>query len=149
MKYSLAKRGNPRYPERGQKVYASAQYHKVLSLDELLDYIVQHGSALKRGDFKSAIAHLAEAMAKKMAEGYKLDLDELGKFYPTLECKGADTYEDFSPDKNIKSVKVHWQPSSQFNGLRDEATFSEALNRRSERKVRAAGYRGDSIIELR
>ena len=30
MKYTLVMRGNPRYPERGKKAYASVQYEKVL-----------------------------------------------------------------------------------------------------------------------
>lgn len=148
MKYSLVKRGNPRYPERGKKVYASAQYHKVLSLDELIDYILLHGSALKRGEFKAAIAHLAEAMAEKIAEGYKIDLDELGKFYPTLECTGADSVEDFNPDKNITAINVNWSPSDEFADLRSKATFTKTLNRRTERKVRNAELGGDSVVEL-
>ena len=39
-------RGHPRYPERGKKAYACAQYEKTLSLDELLNHITLHGSAL-------------------------------------------------------------------------------------------------------
>ena len=59
MKYTLVLRGNPRYPERGKKVYACAQYEKRLSLDELLDYIVLHGSALRKGDYKAVISTIA------------------------------------------------------------------------------------------
>lgn len=149
MKYSLVKRGNPRYPERGQKVYASAQYHKVLSLDELITHITQHGSSIRRGEIKAVVSHLAEAMAEKMAEGYKVDLGELGKFYPTLDCEGADSYEDFSPDRHIRAIRVHWQPSEEFSHLRDEANFTEVINRRTERQLITAERRGDSTFEVK
>ncbi|MCI5917414.1 MAG: hypothetical protein MRZ57_08115, partial [Bacteroidales bacterium] len=75
MKYSLVMRGHPRYPERGKKAYACAQYEKTLSLNELLDYIMLHGSSFRRGDYKAVISTLAEAMADKMAEGYRIDLE--------------------------------------------------------------------------
>ena len=74
MKYTLVMRGHPRYPERGKKAYACAQYEKTLSIDELLDYISLHGSAFRKGDYKAVISTIAEAMAEKMAEGYKIDL---------------------------------------------------------------------------
>ena len=67
MKYTLVKRGHPRYPERDKKVYACAQYEKTLSIDELLDYITFHGSAFRKGDYKAVISTIAEAMAEKMA----------------------------------------------------------------------------------
>ena len=78
MKYTLVMRGHPRYPERGKKAYACAQYEKTLSIDELLDYITLHGSAFRKGDYKAVISTIAEAMAEKMAEGYKIDLAEMG-----------------------------------------------------------------------
>ena len=67
MKYTLVMRGNPRYPERGKKAYACAQYEKTLSVDELIDHIMLHGSSYRKGDYKSVISTLAAAMAELMA----------------------------------------------------------------------------------
>ena len=135
MKYTLVLRGNPRYPERGKKVYACAQYEKRLSLDELLDYIVLHGSALRKGDYKAVISTIAEAMADKMAEGYKIDLAEMGRFYPTLECEGASTITDFDPDKHIKAVHVNWEPGNDFKDMISRVDFREDLTRRRQREA--------------
>ena len=135
MKYTLVMRGNPRYPERGKKAYACAQYEKTLSLDELLDYIVLHGSAFRKGDYGAVISTLAEAMADKMAEGYKIDLAEMGQFYPTLECEGADTMADFNPDKHIKAVNVNWKPGNDFKNLKQRAAFREDLTRRMQKEA--------------
>ena len=64
MKYTLVMRGNPRYPERGKKAYACAQYEKTLSVDELIDHIISHGSSFRKGDYKAVISTIAEAMAE-------------------------------------------------------------------------------------
>ena len=133
MKYTLVKRGHPRYPERGKKVYACAQYEKTLSMDELLDYITFHGSSFRKGDYKAIISTIAEAMAEKMAEGYKIDLAEMGKFYPTLECEGAETMDNFNPDKHIKAVHVNWEPGDDFKDLKRKTTFREDLTRRMQK----------------
>ena len=126
-------RGNPRYPERGKKVCASAQYEKTLSTDELIDHIISHGSSFRKGDYKAIISTLAEAMAEMMAEGYRIDLAEMGKFYPTLECDGAETLADFSPDKHIKAIHVNWEPGDDFKDLKGKATFREDLTRRMQK----------------
>ena len=139
MKYTLVKRGHPRYPERDKKVYACAQYEKTLSIDELLDYITFHGSAFRKGDYKAVISTIAEAMAEKMAEGYKIDLAEMGKFYPTLECEGAETMDNFNPDKHIKAVHVNWEPGDDFKDLKRKTTFREDLTRRMQKETLKAG----------
>ena len=135
MKYTLVMRGHPRYPERGKKAYACAQYEKTLSIDELLDYITLHGSAFRKGDYKAVISTIAEAMAEKMAEGYKIDLAEMGKFYPTLECEGAETMDDFNPDKHIKALHVNWEPGNEFKNLKQKTTFREDLTRRMQKEA--------------
>ena len=126
-------RGNPRYPERGKKVCASAQYEKTLSVDEVIDYITRHGSAFRKGDYKAVISTLAETTAEMMAEGYIVDLAEMGKFYPTLECEGAETMDDFNPDKHIKAVHVNWEPGDDFKDLKRKTTFREDLTRRMQK----------------
>ena len=133
MKYTLVKRGHPRYPERGNKVYACAQYEKTLSMNEFLDRIFYHGSSLKRGDYKAVISIVAEAMVELMAEGYKIDLEELGKFYPTLECEGAETMDNFNPNKHIKAVHVNWEPGEDFKNLKQKTIFREDLTRRMQK----------------
>lgn len=85
MNYSLVMRGNPRYPERGKKVYASAQTEKTLSMNEFIDGIVFHGSSFSRGEIRGIMSDLVLELANKLKEGYRVDLEELGRFYPTLE----------------------------------------------------------------
>lgn len=148
MNYSLVMRGNPRYPEKGQKAYASAQYHKVLSFDELISFIQQHGSSYRAGDYRAIVSNLAEAMAEKMKEGYKIDLAELGKFYPTLDCEGADSMQEFDPDKHIKGIRVNWEASKSFKQLREQATFHEVLNRRLSKRLLKAEIANQREVKI-
>ena len=148
MQYSLVMRGNPRYPERGQKVYASAQCTKTLSLTEFIEGIMQHGSSHSRGDYKAIISRVAEELAERLQEGYRVDLEELGCFYPTLDCEGADSFEAFDPDVHIKEIRVNWRPGKDFKHLRQQATFQPNINRRDEHKLLMATKRGDSTVHL-
>lgn len=118
MKYSLISRGNPRYPEHGKKVYASAQTFKTLSVDEFIDGIMYHGSAYKRGDYKAMMSTFAEELANKLKEGYRINMGEMGTFYPTLDCEGASSMEEFNPEQHIKGIRVNWVPSDDFKNLR-------------------------------
>lgn len=148
MKYSLVMRGNPRYPEREQKVFASAQCTKTLSQKEFIESIMQHGSSYSRSDYMAIISRVAEELAEKLKEGYRVDLNELGRFYPTLECEGADSFEAFNPDVHIKEIRVNWQPGEEFKQLRQGATFQLNMNRRVEYKLLMAKKRGESTVQL-
>ncbi len=148
MKYSLVMRGNPRYPERGQKVFASAQCTKTLSQKEFIESIMQHGSSYSRSDYMAIISRVAEELTEKLKEGYRVDLNELGRFYPTLECEGADSFEAFNPDVHIKEIRVNWQPGEEFKQLRQGATFQLNMNRRVEYKLLMAKKRGESTVQL-
>lgn len=149
VKYSLVKRREPGHPERPQKYYASAQSMKTLSLEELAKNIRFHGCAYKEGDFIAITKMLAEATTQMLKEGYRVELDELGTFYLTLGCEGAESREDFNPDKHIKEVRVNWAPGEAFKNLREDITFEETLDRRTERKLLRAERNGESKVELK
>ena len=149
IKYSLVERRDPRHPEQPQKIYASAQSMKTLTLEELAKYIRFHGCAYKEGDFIAITKMLAEAATQMLKEGYRVELDELGTFYLTLGCEGAESREDFNPDKHIKEVRVNWVPGEAFKNLREDITFEETVDRRTERKLLRAERNEESKVELK
>ena len=121
IKYSLVMRGKPGNPEAPKQVFASAQSVKKMSLEEVAKYIKQHGCAYSVGDFLAIADMLAQATADLLKDGYRVELDELGEFYVTLGCEGAESMDDFRPDEHIKEVRVHWTPSDAFKDLRQGA----------------------------
>ena len=148
IKYSLVMRGEPRNPEKPKKVYASAQCAQTLSLEELARHIQSHGCVYSVADFVAVTKMLAEATTRMLQEGCRVELDELGTFYPTLGCEGAESMDAFQPDKHIKEVRANWKPGKAFRNLRDGIEFEENMNRRTERKLLAAERKGENKIEL-
>ena len=148
IKYSLVKRRDLRHPEQSQKFYASAQSMKTLTLEELAKYIRFHGCAYKEGDFIAITKMLAEATAKMLKEGYRVELNDLGTFYLTLGCEGAKSRETFNPNKHIKEVRVNWAPGEAFKNMRKDIEFEETIDRRTERKLLRAERNGESKVEL-
>lgn len=142
-------RGKPGNPEAPKQVFASAQSVKKMSLEEVAKYIKQHGCAYSVGDFLAIANMLAQATADLLKDGYRVELDELGEFYVTLGCEGAESMDDFRPDEHIKEVRVHWTPSDAFKDLRQGATFEETLDRRTERKLLKAERKGESTLKLK
>lgn len=148
IKYSLVMRGKPGKPEEPKQVFASAQSIKKMSLEEVAKYIKQHGCAYNVGDFLAMTDMLAQATADLLKEGYRIDLGELGEYYVTLGCEGAESRDDFNPDKHIKELRVHWTPGETFKDLRQGATFEENLDRRTELKLLRAERKGEAALEL-
>ena len=148
IKYSLVKRRDLRHPEQSQKFYASAQSMKTLTLEELAKYIRFHGCAYKEGDFIAITKMLAEATAKMLKEGYRVELNDLGTFYLTLGCEGAESRETFNPNKHIKEVRVNWASGEAFKNMREDITFEETIDRRTERKLLRTERNGESKVEL-
>ena len=135
MKYSLVRRGDPRNAKSKKKVYASAQSRKVLSLEQVAESITSHGCVYNTGDFKAVVNMLAEAVREKLRDGYQVELDELGKFYVTLDCEGAESAEAFNPTENIRDLRIHWRPSTLFAHMREGITFEENVDRRTQRRL--------------
>lgn len=135
MEYSLVLRGDPRQPEKGKKVFASAQCHEVISLETLVKHIRQHGCVYSVGDFQAITSMLAEAVIEQLREGNQVELGELGKFFVTLDCVGADTAEEFNPAQHIRSLRPHWSPGKEFKNLREGVEFVQNVDRKTEKAL--------------
>lgn len=132
IKYSLVKRKNPLKKDAPLKVHATAQANEVLSLDDIAQHIISHGSVYDKGLIKGVVETVAECVREQLLNGNQVVLGELGKFEIALDCEGADSYTEFG-DKNIKDIHVRWKPSKSLKNLREEATFEEHLTRQVEK----------------
>ena len=133
MKYSLVLRGDPRQPEKGKKVFASAQSREVIDLETLAKHIKRHGCVYSVGDFQAITTILADAVAEQLRDGNQVELGKLGKFFVTLDCEGAESFEDFDPKHNIRSLRPHWAPSKEFKRLREGVHFEQNVDRKTEK----------------
>ena len=108
IKYSVAMRANPMKPEEAKKAYATMQHQRTLSLEELADHIVEHGSPFSRGAIYGIIVDLTVCASEALTEGNNVDLGKLGTLRTTVSSEGAETLEDFTP-ANIKSLNVNFE----------------------------------------
>ena len=134
MEYSLVLRGDPRQPEKGKKVFASAQSRQVINLETLAKHICRHGCVYGVGDFQAITSILADAVAEQLRNGNQVELGRLGKFFVTLDCEGAESVEDFDPKHNIRALRPHWAPTKEFKHLRDGVDFVLNVDRKTERE---------------
>ena len=114
------------------KAYGTSQVHEILDLDKFAKHIAEHNSPFSRGTVKGILSDAVTCLREQMLAGNKVNLGELGSFYPELQTVGAVTTEDFTVD-NIKGVNICWLPGKAFKNLRQEAEF-QLVPKRSQQE---------------
>ena len=129
------------------KAYGTSQVHEVLDLDKFAKHIADHNSPFSRGTVKGILADAVSCLREQMLAGNKVNLGELGSFYPELQTEGAVTTEDFGTD-NIKAVNICWLPGKSFKNLRQEAEFQLVPKRRQQEDAVKVIKNTDTILGL-
>ena len=146
IKYSVAMRANPMKPEEPKKAYASMQHQRTLSLEELADHIVEHGSPFSRGAIYGIIVDLTVCAAEALTEGNNVDLGKLGCLRTTVSSVGADTLEEFSA-ANIKSLNVNFDVSDYLSERLAEARFEKTISRKAQAAAQKAENAGQTTAD--
>ena len=83
-----------------------------------------------------------------LLEGYKVSLGDLGNFYCTLSCKGAESAQKFNPANHITSVNVNWEAGAEFTDLRKDAEFNCVATRAAQEATLKAEKAGETTVDL-
>ena len=89
-----------------QKTYGKIIYRKTLSLDDMAEHIMKHGSVYTEDVVIGVITKLKTCLQEMLADGYKVKLDGIGTLYPTLTSEGVEDAKDYSPSENITRVGI-------------------------------------------
>ena len=89
-----------------QKTYGKIIYRGTLSLNDMAEHIMKHGTVYTEDVVIGVITKLKSCMQEMLADGYKVKLDGIGTLYPTLTSEGVDDAKDFSAQENIVRVGV-------------------------------------------
>jgi predicted histone-like DNA-binding protein len=89
-----------------QKTYGKIIYRKTLSLDDMAEHIMKHGSVYTEDVVIGVITKLKTCMQEMLADGHKVKLDGIGTLYPTLTSEGVENAKDYSPSENITRVGI-------------------------------------------
>ena len=150
IKYSVCLRPNPMNAEEEKKAYACMQHQKTITLDELADHIVEHGSPFSKGAIYGIIVDLTQCAAEALQEGNNVDLGDLGVRKTALTSIGAESSVDPETGEertalqnftaaNISGINVNFQPGDKLMRKLNQATFEPTISR----KAQAAALRAE------
>ena len=130
-KVIVGKKGEQR--QQVQKTYGKIIYRGTLSLSDLAEHIMKHGSVYTEDVVIGVITKLKTCMQEMLADGYKVKLDGIGTLYPVLSSKGVDNAKDFSANEAITRLGISFLADQskksvyKASAMRQGATLSTQL----------------------
>lgn len=79
----------------------------------------------------AVLIQTVDCLKEVLMNGDKVNLGDLGSFYLTLNCDGADSYKEFTAN-NIKSVNIRFTPGPEFADMKDEASYRHVGTRKQQ-----------------
>ena len=144
--YSVFLLPNQMNKDEAPKAYARAQAKEVMTFRKFVDHIAEHGGH-KRGQVKGVLSDMCSCLVEQLLEGKKILLDELGDFWLTLTCVGAESCDAFT-SKNITGVNIVFTPGEDFQNLISRAEFNLVASRVAQSATLKAEKKGDNTVDL-
>ena len=89
-----------------KKTYGKIIYRGTLSLDDMAEHIMKHGTVYTEDVVIGVITKLKTCMQEMLADGYKVKLDGIGTLYPVLTSEGVTDASKYSAQENVTRVGV-------------------------------------------
>ena len=130
-KVIVGKKGEER--QQVQKTYGKIIYRGTLSLSDMAEHIMKHGSVYTEDVVIGVITKLKTCMQEMLADGYKVKLDGIGTLYPVLSSKGVDNAKDFSANDAVTRLGISFLADQskksvyKASAMRQGATLSTQL----------------------
>ena len=101
---TTGKQGEER--QKVKKTYGKIIYRGTLSLTDMAEHIMKHGTVYTEDVVIGVITKLKNCMQEMLADGYKVKLDGIGTLYPVTTSEGVDDAKDFSAQENITRIGI-------------------------------------------
>ena len=130
-KVIVGKKGEQR--QQVQKTYGKIIYRGTLSLSDMAEHIMKHGSVYTEDVVIGVITKLKSCMQEMLADGHKVKLDGIGTLYPTLTSEGVTDASKYSAQENVTRVGVSFLADQskksvyKASAMRQGATLSTQL----------------------
>lgn len=110
---------------KGTKLwYGKAYPVATADLDYLADRI-QAACSMKKSDVYAYLTELIDTIGRKIKNGYKVQLGELGYFSLGIKTKGSVTEDKFNIRENVAGVTVRFETKNNVvNGVTTRAIFN-------------------------
>ncbi len=157
IKYSVCERTNPAHPEEPVKAYATIQHQKTITLPEMADHIVEHGSPFSSGSIQGILVDLTDCIAEALQEGNNVHLGNLGVIKTSISSEGtlAGMDKDGNPKTaaemfsaaNIKGLNVNFTQSKRLKDKLSAATFDVTITRAAQAAALRAQKKGEQSAD--
>ena len=111
-----------------QKTYGKIIYRKTLTLDDMAEHIMKHGSVYTEDVVIGVITKMKNCMQEMLADGHKVKLDDIGTLYPTLTSAGVDNAKDFSATENVTRIGIAFLADQSRKSMYKARSMREAVN---------------------
>ena len=111
-----------------QKTYGKIIYRKTLTLDDMAEHIMKHGSVYTEDVVIGVITKMKNCMQEMLADGHKVKLDGIGTLYPTLTSAGVDNAKDFSATENVTRIGIAFLADQSRKSMYKARSMREAVN---------------------
>ena len=89
-----------------QKTYGKIIYRGTLSLNDMAEHIMKHGSVYTEDVVIGVITKLKTCLQEMLADGYKVKLDGIGTLYPVCSSEGVADAKDYNASENVTRVGI-------------------------------------------
>ena len=111
-----------------QKTYGKIIYRKTLTLDDMAEHIMKHGSVYTEDVVIGVITKMKSCIQEMLADGHKVKLDGIGTLYPTLTSAGVDNAKDFSATENVTRIGIAFLADQSRKSMYKARSMREAVN---------------------
>lgn len=130
MKYKACKKIDKSSGVPKAKYYAASVSKGIVGTKELAEEI-SRSCSLTQADIYAAIASLQRLIEKKLHEGYKVELEDIGIFSLSATSPGFDVPEACTPGK-VKAGKICFLASKKLKKGLQFVTFEKEKTRSKE-----------------
>ncbi len=92
--------------QKVKKTYGKIIYRGTLSLNDMAEHIMKHGSVYTEDVVIGVITKLKTCLQEMLADGYKVKLDGIGTLYPVCSSEGVADAKDYSASENVTRVGI-------------------------------------------
>ena len=131
LNYKLSARQNPSDREAASKVYASVVSSGHLTM-EMICANIDRNSTATRGDVKGVALAFANGIAKSLANGNSVYLEDLGFFRFGIKSQGSETEKTVTA-ANITDKYINFQPKGKIAESRSTVPY----NRVGQKTIKA------------
>ena len=134
-----------------EKVYYRIQTQRNIDLKEFAEYIGSHNSLMNKALVENVLAHVTDALAKLLGNGYSVTIDGLGTFKATVgleKDKEMDSFDKKETKRNAQSLRL-----TGINYRADKALIKEAnrhcrLERGGESRLHQSPYSKEERLKM-